>query len=323
MARFFTDFAGYTLNAQPSNWTERWNTASFSAAVVTHGFTAPSTGNTRALRLLDSNTVNERYALSWDDVGTPSGDVEVLALCYGSMVSPQRDAAQVILHGGGAAASEDAYLYNATLAFSDESRLQKYVGGTLSTIGTADAGMVENAWFWVRLQRTGTTIQMRVWLDGNAEPGTWTVSDTDTSHSSGWVGLGINRAAPTAYFAQIGVGTGGDSAPDEAFGMGGVVYRYVDASNYFRAYIRRVDNTVRLDKVIAGTPTNLGNAEWVARASDELRVIVQGNRHRVYAGFTLWIDVEDSSLNTATKAGLYSEDSDGGITFANFYGQGL
>lgn len=45
----------------------------------------------------------------------------------------------------------------------------------------------------------GTTIRGKVWKDGDSEPGTWDVSATDSSHSSGILGFGIyNGNASTA-----------------------------------------------------------------------------------------------------------------------------
>lgn len=56
-----------------------------------------------------------------------------------------------------------------------------------STIATSGAitAIAANTIYGLRLQRVGTTLRARIWLDGGAEPGTWDVSVTDASISSG------------------------------------------------------------------------------------------------------------------------------------------
>lgn len=60
-----------------------------------------------------------------------------------------------------------------------------------SSIGSAAHGLTLSVGTLVRirLQCTGTTIRARAWIDGNAEPGTWTVSVTDGSFSAGSQGV--------------------------------------------------------------------------------------------------------------------------------------
>lgn len=57
-------------------------------------------------------------------------------------------------------------------------------------------------------------------------------------------------------------------------------------------------------------------------ASAELRVIVQGDRHRVWLNRRLLIDVEDAALNTVTDVGLYAKGSTA-TKFEDPYWEGL
>lgn len=108
-----------------------------------------------------------------------------------------------------------------------------------------------------------------------------------------------------------------------AVGKVGVIYRKSDTSNYWHVYVDRTAKQVKLDKVVASARTNVAS-ESIDLADGEFRVIVQGNRHRVWWNFELLIDEEDSALNTATKAGLAAEDGlSGEVTFDNWYAQGL
>lgn len=102
----------------------------------------------------------------------------------------------------------------------------------------------------------------------------------------------------------------------------GIVYRYTDSSNYWRAYIDGPAETVKLTKRVAGVETLVSSAQWTPKATAELRVIWQGTRHRVWIDGKIYIDTTDSALGSNTKAGLYSKSSTG-HTFDDFYSEGL
>lgn len=55
------------------------------------------------------------------------------------------------------------------------------LGGSLTTQATSAAftAVAANSLYWLRLQKTGTTVRARIWLDGTSEPITWNVSFTD------------------------------------------------------------------------------------------------------------------------------------------------
>ncbi len=203
MATDFTDFS------DSPTITERWNTATGAASIETSGL--PSGAGTHAFKIVRSSTA--RYYVSLDDFGTPSGDVELLAKWQ--VTTTSGGMFQLVIHGGGGAGSEDGYLTQNVAGAASMQRL-KYVGGgstnLLSPVQTVT--LATNTWFWTRFQRTGTTIQSRTWADGGSEPGSWDSTSTDSSHSSGLVGIGSTNGSGTAWVAQIGVGTGGDPAPD-------------------------------------------------------------------------------------------------------------
>jgi hypothetical protein len=92
----------------------------------------------------------------------------------------------------------------------------------------------------------------------------------------------------------------------------GVVYRYTDASNLYRAQIDRANRQVQLVRRVAGTDTVVERVPWVPESSAELRVIVQRVRHRVYLnGSSLpCIDtIEDRGVMTGSSVGIYGENS--------------
>ena len=69
--------------------------------------------------------------------------------------------------------------------------------------GIANLGEVTNktftngTYYWLKLECTGTTIRGRVWEDGDAEPGTWDVSVTDSNYARGYCGFSSESSSPT------------------------------------------------------------------------------------------------------------------------------
>lgn len=67
---------------------------------------------------------------------------------------------------------------------TNELLLRKGVAGTYSTLAVAAKTFAVGTWFWARFRWVGAFLQARVWVDGIAEPDTWDVEATDTSHSA-------------------------------------------------------------------------------------------------------------------------------------------
>ena len=60
--------------------------------------------------------------------------------------------------------------------------LDRNVNGTRTTLqSVSGAQPVSTAKHWLRLRVTGSTVQFRIWLDGNPEPSTWAATVTDAS----------------------------------------------------------------------------------------------------------------------------------------------
>lgn len=78
-------------------------------------------------------------------------------------------------------------------------QIDKIVNGSFSgqingSTPTVDASPLANTDYWIRAQANGTTIRAKMWKDGTAEPGTWTVTVTDSS-ISGDASVGIRSWA--------------------------------------------------------------------------------------------------------------------------------
>ena len=217
VAQFVTDFSEYTSGAQPSDWTERWNPANFAATVAETGLPA-GTLSTKALRV--TGTLHSWYALTWDLVGSVSGDAEVLARWRHEHTEDIDH--PVMLHvcvSGTQSADMNTYAVAGRLLV-DRVEMRRVASGVSHVFATPTVTLDRDTWYWTRLQRSGTTIRARVWAHGTSEPTEWTASATDTTHTSGSVGIGRHAPAGTLWSDYFSVGTGGASAPSPPFDKG-------------------------------------------------------------------------------------------------------
>ena len=59
-------------------------------------------------------------------------------------------------------------------------------------LATGTVTFTDLSWYWIRAEANGTTLRVRIWKDGDAEPGTWTVTTTDTGLTTGGTGIYAN-----------------------------------------------------------------------------------------------------------------------------------
>lgn len=210
---FFTDFTEYTDGQQPSDWTERWNPA-HQSAVVDNDTLVVSRG-TNAFR----------YALSWDAVGEPDGDVEI-AYRF-KMTTP------LVNWGGGGGVVRGDHT-NPALIWTG---LTGYTGGqqaTTSTVSywsigaqnTSHANSVTmlsmaatptviqaGTWYVYRMRIVGNQIEQMVYADGSTPPG-WMGTATLTSPlGAGWVGLWRGAGLGDLVIDWYAVRLNGEPAP--------------------------------------------------------------------------------------------------------------
>mgnify|MGYP005806548751 CR=1 FL=1 len=210
---FVTDFSEYTTGAKPADWTQRWTTTDVPLVQSVAGSLSG-----KSLRW--SKTSASRQALSWDRIAAVA-DCEILYRIRAiEAYADSEPFARSVLRGGGAAASEQGYLGNTigrnigTLyALSG----QKYVAGASTTIiAVANGGSPNyavNGWIWSRTRLIGTSLGLKVWEDGQAEPGAFT-SVTDSSISTaGWVGFGIGSNNPDVEIDFFSVALNSKTAP--------------------------------------------------------------------------------------------------------------
>ena len=70
--------------------------------------------------------------------------------------------------------------------------------------------------YWLRWRvENGTDHKVKIWPEGTAEPGSWTFTATYANRTTGnhYMGMGSYTANGTVDYYQVGVATGGDTAP--------------------------------------------------------------------------------------------------------------
>lgn len=218
MTQHFTDFSGNTVGSTPPlGWTRRWN-----AMPAPDGFRVsdsdPGAPVVPVAGFEGDLNVSTFDTLTWDAVGSVSGDVEIYCVFRASNGSATP---------GGLALCVSTSGINGYCAGPAD-------GGTGIVLSILTAG-VENfdvgAYSWTidtdiamrfRYESAANTLRVRAWLDGSSEPGTWTHSRNDaTGFTSGEVGLFGRHHSGLRIWKKVGVGTGGDPAPTAPLGNAG------------------------------------------------------------------------------------------------------
>jgi hypothetical protein len=212
VAQFYTTFAEYTMGQAPSDWTIRWVTANQTWAV------REKTGliGDRVLEHTATAATQPRRAITWNAAGSPA-NAEILARVRVSDEVPwdpatlSQNRVQVRVSGG--SGSESAYYLEYRLEGGGQARLSKLVGGTFTSLGLQNFAWRASNLLWLRLRAQGTQIMGKFWRDGAAEPSHWQFNVTDTSLTSGAVGVGALNFQGIRDFDFVGIGTAGDAAP--------------------------------------------------------------------------------------------------------------
>lgn len=224
MAQFYWEALDDDIGGPPSNCvlTQPWASwTSLNIGIETEPNTVTLL-NERA-HLICNASGSSRRGIIWSEIGgvevPSSANSEIWMLFV-----PQGAGSdgRLALRMSGAASSENCYL-GGYRRYTSNAQQGKYVSGTYSDIGTATYNPGYKA-YEARHRVNGTTIQTKVWLHGDPEPETWTLSNTDASITTAG-GHGLFQFNPSGsgsalrIFA-VGIGTDGDTAPKEALSGG-------------------------------------------------------------------------------------------------------
>lgn len=182
-----TSFFETWTGADGSAWGPPWTSGAVSGTVTRQGGTGQlavsDTSGAYARAQLTGLTAradsDTTFSYRWNS-GTPVGYLSVFVRGSGGWRNGYRPT-----HG-----------YGLELASNSSSvTIKKTVAGTTTNLNTTSgAQQVGSARQWLRLKVSGSTIQYKIWTDGQAEPSTWRASVTDTAvTAAGHVFVSLNR----------------------------------------------------------------------------------------------------------------------------------
>jgi hypothetical protein len=120
------------------------------------------------------------------------GNCEVLVRCTQSNINDSMGAALHFID------SNNFYSVGQAFAASGNFYIRKDKAGTFSTLTSTTFTTVTSTFYWIRARITGTagswTISGKIWQDGNAEPGGFTITANDTSSTNDAGKYGISSA---------------------------------------------------------------------------------------------------------------------------------
>jgi hypothetical protein len=230
MYQWFDDFSQETIGNFPSFFASRWAPFGATDEVISQTFPAGDTSDSMGAKQfrLTAKELNNTYPRSGAEITSIAGSQEdeiyapVVLSINSSLVI-----LNLILRGGGASGSENAYLlYIRPVAGNYQ--IRKIVNGNEITLASGtiinEPGVVLHNRFSCKPDGSGgVTLAAKYWVSGQSEPVQNTLEINDSAPLAvGWVGVGdrLNNS-DYQYFGGIGIGTNGDPAPTGPVAPGG------------------------------------------------------------------------------------------------------
>jgi hypothetical protein len=247
---FVTDFSEYPngTNIRAEDWTNRWHGPVVSTTVKPSG----TIGDAR----LEYNSDTDHSFVSWDKLDTVlHGDLNFLVHYtpnFATGVTETTPIGVLGFDGSGTTATESGYV----MGFSDAGAIIGYWSSAVWTTLAEEVGSqpANGTGLWIRGERAGTTLRMRYWTGAvTSEPGTWTLTTTDSTYTSGWAGISgyANDTGNAKYdYFAVGVGSGvAAPAPDVD------ATQAIDATAVGVADLLLQHNPAPFDTTAIGVPT--------------------------------------------------------------------
>lgn len=200
-----TDFEDDALASPPAGWASQWD-ANVTALVTAQASLPEGKGP-----LLDKTTAVGDSFFAWTDADVDTqADCEILALIRPNADSGTTDnAIGVILRGSGTNVTKTGYravLNSATAAARNRIEISKWVNGTFTFLANATFAWATGTNYWLRFRARGTSLKVKVWAEGGAEPGSWNVTTTDADVAGpGKSGAYVYHTSSTFYVGSFAV----------------------------------------------------------------------------------------------------------------------
>ncbi|MBY7143177.1 hypothetical protein KFZ56_08915 [Virgibacillus sp. NKC19-3] len=203
--QYSTDFTDDEVGQTPKDWSPIWQGQEDQFTVL---------DEPNRLQYVAGSGVR---GLTSDVVGEIFGSAEIFGLVRGSNV--QDTLFEIGFHMSGSSTYENAIYADAQMpnGDSDEStiRIMERNGGSTETLASEELPFTlkEEEWYRVLLQRDADALRLKMWPDGEEEPKTWQVIETQGNNYGGKVGISHYTPGAINDYAFIGVGIGGLEAP--------------------------------------------------------------------------------------------------------------
>lgn len=292
-----TAFSGLTVDVAPSGWTERWNTTAGAITIRNDGVFGNNCLETTA-------TSSSRYAASIDELGTSVTDCEVLVLIRQN--GELANIARVLVRGGGSTGSENCY-WAYLDGLNELIGIHKYVAGTSTSVGNTSMTIAADTWYYMRFRVVGTSLKLKVWEKSVSEPVNWNLEFTDSSLSSGWIGVGrasVNTQSVDYDYFAVDV----DSNPIT------VPLPVTDIGNYARIHVTHngtterklfYNNTVYTDSPCAEKPASDADCLMIGYNDADYQYGTDGHLTYLYLRNSVlsenWIVAENNNLSNPSS----------------------
>jgi hypothetical protein len=208
-----TDFSDYALGDADTQGWSRSSTSQFNATIVAVGSTGTPV-SAKALKI-DKTTADAARAITFDAVPIGTTDVEILAhVLIATLPTGVGETVGMLL----ARYTNISNYYialprNASGGTTKKFEIGKNVAGADTVLDNATLAFDITEFWWLRFRIVGTSVKAKMWRHTASEPAAWTVTDTDSSHAAGKVGLGAFFAAYDYRCDFFSVALGGATAP--------------------------------------------------------------------------------------------------------------
>lgn len=247
------------IGGVPNGWTFSASQGLCQVVVEPNSREYPSGASLR----FTSNSTNTFRRAIWTD-GASVEDQQILALVSTSKLTTSGVYCYVL----GRYVDADNN-YRAYFVSNDTFRIARWNGGVVDVLASASFGWSANTNYWILLECVGTTVRAKVWEDGEAEPGSWTVSavDSDVSLTEGRQGVGVFNgigSSPGTLVHEFRVATASDTVPR---GFSAPRRPIVLAATTSSITVKPFDGIITANATMVH-PNNLGVSAWRARATD-------------------------------------------------------
>lgn len=94
---------------------------------------------------------------------------------------------------------------------------QEAPGSAPASLASGSSGVDQSAYHYRRLAVSAGSLSQKVWAGARGdEPGSWLLIASDSTYSSGWIGIGSRGGSANqgiVHLTQLAIGTDGDPAP--------------------------------------------------------------------------------------------------------------